>query len=104
MSQDRSHRCIPVGRSLALTATLAAVGAGGPEEPIGLQATTSVINASALRNPRMRPTLRDALQRSISLEEDGPAAGEGLLPRVLDPLPPLFTQLHDGISVRGRAL
>src|SRR6266851_535137 len=103
MSPDRSHRCIPAGRSLALTATLAAVGAGGPEEPIGLQATTSVINASALSNPRMRPTLRDGLQPSISLEEDGPAARKELMQRVLDPLPHLFTQLQHELWVGGGA-
>src|SRR4029077_19867918 len=70
MSPDRSHRCRPLGRSLDVMATLAAVGAAAPEPPNGPQATTTTSNAKAESEPRMRPTLRDELGTASHLKED----------------------------------
>src|SRR5438309_4663508 len=69
MSPDRSQRCKPLGRSLDLTATLAAVGAVAPEPPIGPQATTIISSASAESETRMRSTLRDELGTASHLKE-----------------------------------
>src|SRR4029077_11990713 len=70
MSPDRSHRCRPLGRSLDVMATLAAVGAAVPEPPNGPQATTTTSNAKAESETRMRPTLRDELGTASHLKED----------------------------------
>src|SRR6266581_1813043 len=70
MSPDRSHLCMPLGRSLDLTATLDAVGAAVPEPPIGPHATTINSSAIAGAEKRMRPTLRDELRGASHLKED----------------------------------
>jgi hypothetical protein len=57
-------------------ATLAAVGAGVPEPPIGPQATIVKINAKPESETRMRPTLRDELGTASHLKEDRSAQPE----------------------------
>src|SRR3989441_2088647 len=59
MSPDRSHLCIPLGRSLVWTATLAAVGPDVPTPPIGPHAPIDSSKPRAMRARGMRPTLRD---------------------------------------------
>src|SRR6266567_8951769 len=101
MSPDRSHLCMPLGRSPDLTDTLEAVGAGGPELPIGPQAPAITSSATAARARCMRPTVRDGLCRPAVLKEDGPPAGEQVAQCVLDPFPHLIAQLQHQPRVVG---
>src|SRR2546427_8968246 len=59
MSPDRSHLCIPLGRSLVWTATLAAVGPDVQTPPIGPPAPIANSKPRAMRARGLRPTLRD---------------------------------------------
>src|SRR5260370_2670637 len=70
MSPDRSHLCMPLGRSPTLTATLEALGADVPEPPpTGPHAKTTSNRAMAVREARMPPTLRDGIRGPAVLSD-----------------------------------
>src|SRR5260370_498605 len=61
MSPDRSHLCMSLGRSPLLTATLDAVAAGVPTPPTEPHPASNNNMAAAVREARMRLTLRERL-------------------------------------------
>src|SRR5260370_32235077 len=70
MSRDRPRRCMPLGRSPTLTATLEAVGADDPQPPpTGPHAPTTSNRAMAVREARMPPTLRDGIRGPAVLSD-----------------------------------
>src|SRR4029077_7291616 len=70
MSPERSHLCMSVGRSLLLTATLDAVAAGVPMPPTEPHPASKNITAKAIKEARMRPTLRDRLPAPSRFKAD----------------------------------
>src|SRR5260370_13024168 len=79
MSRDRPRRCMPLGRSPTLTATLEAVGADDPEPPpTGPHAPTTSNRAMAVREAPMPPTLRDGIRGPAVLSDPVGAPGDGV--------------------------
>src|SRR6267378_8045671 len=102
MFPDRSHPCMPFGRSLDCTATVDAVAAGVPMLPNGPHAPTTSNRKTAIRTLGMRPTLRDELRAPSALKEDRPASRQQLLQRALDPLPHMLGELEHKPCIVGR--
>src|SRR3981081_4011136 len=102
MFPDRSHLCMPLGRSLACTATIAAAAAGLPMRPNGPHAPTTSNRKVAIRTLGMRPTLRDELWTTSALEEDRPASRQQQLQRALDPLSHMLGELEHKPCIVGR--
>src|SRR5438445_1582379 len=102
MFPDRSHLCMPLGRSLACTATLDADAAGLPMLPNGPHAPTTSNRKAAIKTLGMRPTLRDEIRTTSALKEYRSASRQQLLQRALDPLSHMLRELEHKPCIVGR--